>query len=475
VLYVRVSALMGREVGAQDFHSPGMQVDAMRRTISTAGLREVAVVEDIDVSGQTFSREGLDTIRAMIEKRQVDAVAVYDLSRLGRNVLESLTFIGWLRDRGVTIISAREHIDGTSQGQFMLGQYLLLAELYGNQIGEKWSEVIERRARAGRHHGVVPQGYLRHDDGTLAVDTKLGPAVTAVFTEYAAGAFVADIARAFGAARNRPVRRNVVKAMLANPTYLGRVVVRVRGGARVEVPGAHPPLVDQNTWDRVQERLARDRVTPARRLAAKYGLTGLVWCAHCDGAMQVWWSNESGGVRRMVCSRRAQVGLEGCTGPGTPRYTDIEEAVLTEVVAYAARLRGNPAARAARKARTTRAGHDAAGLQKRLTTVREAMTRITTRWGQHQMSDAVYEASMADLAGQESTLQEQLARARSVASTVPDPGRVVRLVDLLVELWPNLTEPERNRALRDVVARVRVRRAERWREPVADRLDIEMR
>lgn len=473
MLYVRVSALMGREVGDADFHSPAMQADAMRRAIGTASLREVAVVEDLDVSGTTFSRQGLDRVRAMVERRQVDVVAVYDLSRLGRNLVEALTFIRWLEQHGVRVLSAQERIDDSPEGAFMRDQFLGLAQLYSAQVGRRWSQIIERRARAGKHHGVVPQGYLRGDDGALVVDPVLGPAVTALFAGYATGGYVADLARAFGTARGRPARRNVVKAMLANPVYRGHVVVHLRGGARVEVPGGHPALVDDATWDKVADRLARDRITPARRLAARYGLTGLVWCAHCDGAMQVWWSNESGGVRRMVCSRRAQVG--DCAGPGTPRYADLEAAVLAEVVAYAGRLRGNPAARAARRARANRAGHDAASLERRLARTREAMARITTRWGQQQMSDAVYEASMATMREQEQALEEQLAAARTVARTEPDPGRVVRLVDLLVELWPRLTEPERNRALRDVVVQVRVRRAQRWREPVADRLTFEMR
>lgn len=466
VLYVRVSALMGRAVGSEDFHSPGMQVDAMRRAIGLAGLREVAVIEDLDVSGQTFSRDGIDKIRAMVEAGQVDVVALYDLSRLGRNLAESLTFIRWLRDHGVTVMSSQERIDQTPEGQYMLGQFLGLAELYAAQIGRRWSQIAERRARAGKIHGTVPQGY-RRVDGRVVVDPVLGPAVADLFRAYATGAHITDIMRRFAAARRRPVRRNVVKWMLSNPVYRGVVVLHSSTGGRIEVVGEHPPLVDTDTWEAVQRRLARDRVTPPRRLEARYSLTGLVWCAHCGGAMQVWYSAENGRTRRMVCSRKGQIG--DCPGPGTPAYADIEAAVLAEVAAYAGRLRGNPAARAEQKSRRTRAGIDAAALRRELADLRSTMGRITERWGRGGIPDSAYEEAVGMLADSERLVAEQLDRA-DTASKAPDPGRVVALVDDLLDMWPHLTEPERNRALREVLARVRIRRADRWREPVAERL-----
>src|SRR5690242_4267650 len=94
VLYARVSALMDR--GGDNFHSPTVQVTAMRRI--TAGMREVAVIEDLDASGRNFERDGINRIRRMAERGEIDALAVYDVSRLGRNVRESLTFLADLAD-----------------------------------------------------------------------------------------------------------------------------------------------------------------------------------------------------------------------------------------------------------------------------------------------------------------------------------------------------------------------------------------
>lgn len=155
---MRVSALMGRE--GETFHSPDLQTAALRRHVGPLGLREVGVVSDLDRTGRTFSREGLDEIRRMVDAGQVDVVAVYDLSRLGRNVREALEFIKWLDDRGVSVVSTVEKIDDSPEGKFFLTQFLGMAQLYSDQIGRRWAEVIAARARQGHHHSGVPRGCL---------------------------------------------------------------------------------------------------------------------------------------------------------------------------------------------------------------------------------------------------------------------------------------------------------------------------
>lgn len=470
-IYVRVSALMGR--GGDDFHSPGMQTDAARRMITAAGLREVDVIQDIDRSGQTFQREGIDQIRAMVQARQIDVVAVYDLSRLGRNLAEALTFIRWLRDHGVSVMSTQERIDDTPEGQFMLSQFLGLAELYGAQVGRRWAQIAERRARQGKHHGVVPAGYIKVD-GRLEVDPRLGPAVTRMFEAYAAGHYISDIQREYAAVRGKPVRRNVIKWMLSSKIYRGRVVLRSKTGGEIDLPGEHPPLVDETTWEKAQRRLAADRVTPPRRLEPAYGLTGIVWCAHCHGALQVWYSISGGRrERRMVCSRQRQIG--DCKGPGTPLYAHLETAILDELQAWAGRLRGNPTTAARKAAQAARAAVDVSALKRELADTRDAMGRITEQWARQKMPQVAYEKAMASLVEAEARLADQLGKVEQVRDA-PDAGRSVALVEELRRMWPDLTEPERNRGLREVMVRVRVRRADRWREPVADRLvDWEMR
>lgn len=466
ILYIRVSALMGR--GGDDFHSPAVQIDTMRQMVRQAGLREVAVIDDdIDVTGRTFTRKGIARIEEMVKAGQVDVVAVHALSRIGRNLSESLTFVKWLRKHGVSVMSSQEKIDDTPEGQFMVGLWLGFAELQSAQIAVGWARVIERRARQGRAHGMPPDGYLRTGDG-LALDPELAPAVRQAFQAYADGDSVADIARAYALARGRPIGKAHLKTMLRNELYIGVVVVNSKLAGRVEVPGRHDPLIERHVWDAVQRRMARDRSTPPRHLAPLHGLTGLLRCAECGRTLQITYSYEHGRespTKRLMCTRKREYGE--CDGVGNPLYAEVERAVLEMVVDYAGQLRGNPVARKAQEARATQAALDATALERELAKTREAMTRLTERWARRAMTDHNYDTAMARLAETETQQAEALSSAQEV-SQAPDTGAVVRLVDQMLQLWPRMTGAEQNRALKSVLRQATVRRAAFWREPPYD-------
>lgn len=469
VLYVRVSALMGR--GGDDFHSPDVQLAAMRR--ATAGMREVAVIDDdIDVSGRSFTRDGIARIRELAESGRIDALAVYNLSRFGRNVLESLQFLNWLADRGVTVLSATESVDtSTPSGRWMLTTMLGIAEMRSDEIGVEWSNAIAARARAGKHHGRPPTGYVRGDDGRLVPHPILGPAISAAFGDYAEDAGVRAIRRRIQAAAGLALATSTLKRLLANRTYLGIVHVGPRG-AGVEVPGAHPPLVDDVTWRRVQDRMARDRRIPAKLLAPKYALSGIGRCGVCEGPTNHRPEGRTATVR-IFCRRQWEM-VSPCPGCGRAAAHAVEDAVLDRVREHIALLRGDVGAQAAVLARATRAGIDAGSVRTELDATRRAMARATERWAREQMNDRTYEDTMAGLRAAEERLAETL---RGLQRTVdaPKPGELVALGEKLLKLWPSMDGTQRNRALRDLVETVTIRPATRYRQPVSERIDVRFR
>lgn len=506
LLYVRVSALMGR--GGEDFHSPDLQIESMRRAASMAGLREVGIIRDIDVSGRGFSREGLDKLKAMVEARQVDVVALYDLARLGRNTLQSLTFIQWLRDHGVTVMSSRERIDDTPEGQFMLGQYLSIAQLYSDQLGQRWKQVIEYRAKQGFAAGPPPMGYqLPLDDAGKRIkglpiepDPVLAPVVAAAFRRYAAGDKISDITATVAAARGKPTSAQMVKSMLANPVYLGRVALWGRdpkkGRRWITVhdvpvylgPGKHEPLVDEATFKACRERALRDSVTHPRHLAVSHPLVGLLYCAHCGYHLQKWTNrtnkrdvDERGEpVVRYHCRRVKGGQHQGvqCPGVGTPAAADVEAAVLGELRRKLSRLRGDNAERAADMARRAREKTDAELLIRERDEVRRQLDTVIRKAVATTSAAAAetYQRLQADLEAQDASLTERLARIEpSPAGHELTFETFSSLGEGLLRVWPDATIDERNRLLRAVVRRVEVRHADRWREPVADRVRVEFR
>jgi DNA invertase Pin-like site-specific DNA recombinase len=470
VLYVRVSAVMGRS--GDDFHSPEVQTAAMRRV--TAGMQEVDLIDDdIDQTGRTFSREGIDKIRKLAEARAIDAVAVYDVSRFGRNVLESLQFLSWLAERGVTILSATEQIDtSTPSGRWMLTNLLAIAEMRSDEIGNNWAQIIVRRAQAGKHHGRPPFGYQRRDDGVLEPHPVEGPAVTRLYESYVTEATVRQMVRDYHAATGRALDISTVKNMITNPTYRGHVRVRSGGPAGVvEVPNAHEPLVSEELWSKAQARHLRDTKIPAWHAVPQYPLSGLVRCGVCENAVSHRAQVKTIGGARMFCSRQFQV-FDRCTGCGSSDQAKVVKAVLEQVEVYISRLRFNVGARAAQRARADRAGLDAATVKAEIKATRKAKVKAAEGWSRSLMDDRTYQETVATLDAAETRLLEAQRQLEQVAD-MPDPSSVIALGERLLRMWPKLDGPGRNRALKTLVKSVTIMPSSRYRQPPSERIHVE--
>lgn len=470
VLYVRVSAVMGR--GGDDFHSPEVQAAAMRRV--TAGMHEVDLIDDdIDQTGRTFSREGIEKIRKLAEARAIDAVAVYDVSRFGRNVLESLQFLSWLAERGVTILSATEQIDtSTPSGRWMLTNLLAIAEMRSDEIGNNWGQIIARRAQAGKHHGRPPIGYQRRDDGILEPHPVEGPAITRLFESYATEATVRDIVRDFHKATGRALHIATVKRLIKNETYRGRVLLRPGGVAGpINVPNAHEPLVDETLWGRAQARHQRDTRIPAWHAVPQYPLSGIGRCGVCESTVSHRPEMKVKGGVRVFCSRQFAV-FDRCSGCGSADEAKVVEAVLEKVKTYVEELRFNVGARATQAARSKRAGLDAAAVTDELKATRKAKVKAAEGWSRSLMDDDTYRDTMAALDAAEARLLEAKRQLEEVADK-PDPGKIIAVGERLLRMWPRLNGTQRNRALKTMVKSVTIMPSTRYRQPPADRVFID--
>jgi DNA invertase Pin-like site-specific DNA recombinase len=473
VLYVRVSAVMGRS--GDDFHSPEVQTAAMRRV--TAGMQEVDLIDDdIDQTGRTFSREGIDKIRKLAEARAIDAVAVYDVSRFGRNVLESLQFLSWLAERGVTILSATEQIDtSTPSGRWMLTNLLAIAEMRSDEIGNNWGQIIARRAQAGKHHGRPPIGYRRGADGFLEPHPVEGPAVTRMFEAYASEATVRDIVRDFHKATGRAPHVATVKKMIQNETYRGHVRLRAGGVAgSVEVLNAHEPLVDEVLWGRAQARHLRDTRIPAWHAVPQYALSGLGRCGICGSTINHRLEGKARGrvdTARMFCSRQFAI-FDRCSGCGSSDEPKVVEAVLEQVEIYISELKFNIGARAAQIARSDRAGLDAAAVKAELKATLKAKVKAAEGWSRGLMDDRTYQETVSTLNAAEARLLEAQRQLEEVAS-MPDPSSIIAVGERLLRMWPKLNGPQRNRALKGLVKSVTIMPSSRYRQPPRERIQVE--
>lgn len=282
--YIRVSRVGGRE--GESFISPAVQRERCEALAAAQGNRIAIWHEDLDFSGATSERPGLQAVLEQVEDGTVKGVVVWKLSRFGRSASDIHRNLERLRAAGGELYTVEEGINTSGAiGRFLLAIMAGLAELELEQRREGWETARERAVRRGVHvSSRTPTGYTRGDGGRLVVDPVSGPAVRRAFEAKAAGASWAEVGAVLERASvatsygGRHWTAQSLKALISNRAYLGEA----RSG-KFQNAEAHEPLVDPETFTRAQRT-----VGAASAASAKGGalLSGLLRCAGCSFTMK---------------------------------------------------------------------------------------------------------------------------------------------------------------------------------------------
>lgn len=110
------------------------------------------------LSGKNTNRPQL---RAMLDYvREGDTVIVSEYSRLARSTQDLLRIVQQLKDKGVQLISDKEHLDTTTaQGRLMLTVFAALAEFEREVTLQRQREGIALAKKQGKYLGRQPIPY----------------------------------------------------------------------------------------------------------------------------------------------------------------------------------------------------------------------------------------------------------------------------------------------------------------------------
>ena len=299
-----------------------------------AALREHAVQSRLDVpedwvfadeghSGATLVRPGLEALRDLAAQGCLDVVLVHSPDRLARKFAYQALLIEELARCGVRVEFVKGPRGDSPEDQLLVQFQGMFAEYEKAQLAERYRRGKAWRAKAGSVNVLsgAPFGY-RYVRKTPECGARYevvpheAALVTEMFRRYADdGASIADLRRWLTGqgVRTRTGKerwdRSVIWGMLRNPAYAGTAVfgktqavhepaglnrtarlagrtvprqVRVEDRPREEWTGIPvPALVDQDTFDRVQQRLADNKRFAARNTKVPSLLQGLAVCASC--------------------------------------------------------------------------------------------------------------------------------------------------------------------------------------------------
>ena len=272
---------------------------------------------DDNISGMNFSRRGLDMLTAAVQAKQVDAVLVKDLSRLGRHRTQTALFIDFLRQQQVRVISATEGVDTfCEEDDLMIGVRGLMNDYYAKDIGKK----IRAGYRQKQQEGLVitpPFGYWKdRNTNQVLVYPEAAETVQLIYALYLQGCGQKEITRWLNTeGRKTPAQLRAewcgkevrhthktrdgqflwtyasVKNILVEEAYTGVLVNHRReycGGKARAVNEAdwlrhenfYPVIIEKADWKQVQA-LLKQQARPAVNNRTKHRYAGLLTCREC--------------------------------------------------------------------------------------------------------------------------------------------------------------------------------------------------
>mgnify|MGYP002522468710 CR=1 FL=1 len=254
----------------------------------------VIVKEYIDRArtAQNDNRPFFQLMLADSSKKQFDYVIVYAVDRFARDDGDYGSDKKILRINGVKLLSATETIGTNADGSENLGGILTegilvaLAKYYSRELSKKVKRGQFESLQKHNHLGGASIFGYGVKDKKLCIVEEQAEIVRQIFEMYSKGYSAFDIAEHLDkkGIRNGKERKfvpNSIMNMLKNKKYIG---VLKYGDHIIE--DYHPPIIDKQTFENVQERIEMNKRSPARMKAKEnYILSGKLYCGYCKSLM----------------------------------------------------------------------------------------------------------------------------------------------------------------------------------------------
>ena len=297
------------------------------------------------------------------QRGKIDLVITKSVSRFCRNTLDGLNYVRRLKGYGVGVYFEKENVntlymDNEMILTFMMSQAQAESESLSGNV--KWGH--RKNFQDGKvyynYKGFL--GYRKGPDGQPEIDPEQAAVVRRIFSRYLLGHSVRQIvtdlmADGIKTATGKEVwHDSVVQKMLRNEKYIGDAILqktyiadlftkekRLNNGVlpKYYIHDCHPAIIDRDTFQKVQEEMARRsslRKTSSKtktelgKYCGKYVLSELLVCGECGSPYRraVWTQK---GVKRAVwrCQNRLEHGRKLCRQPPTWDEADLHGAVVS--------------------------------------------------------------------------------------------------------------------------------------------------
>ena len=365
-LYIRLSKEDENEGPSQSVQN---QESLLREFVQQHRLNVYNTYIDDGWSGTSFDRPGFQRMISDIEARRVNMVITKDLSRLGRDyILTGHYMERYFPEHRVRYISLLDGIDTgvDSTANDITPFRAIMNDMYAKDISKKIKSVKRDKQRKGQFIGGKPMyGYKMHptEKNKIVIDEEAAPVVRRIFALALSGMSCRQIASSLNsdnvlspaAYAKLPVSKpgpctglwssERISEMLQNETYIGNMVqgrmVKISYKSKkclrqspenwVVVEGTHEPIIDPETFQKVQLLVSSRRHTRSRTY--DFLLKGLIFCHECGYPMAVLNRKNAAGEDRLffVCRTYQRFTKAGVCTCHSIKEETVNEAVLAKV------------------------------------------------------------------------------------------------------------------------------------------------
>lgn len=316
---------------------------------------------DDGYTGTNFVRPDFQQMMSDIETSKVNCVVVKDLSRFGRDYIDTGRYLERLfPDLGIRFISITDNIDSMKQAYDMLLPIKnIFNEQYARDISNKIQTTVKSKQKSGEFIGAFTSyGYKKSpaNKNKLIIDTYAANVVRRIFSLFIQGYGKQTIAKIlneegilcpteYKQANGENYKNSnrlksttywsysTINDILHREMYIGNMVQgtkhqRMRSKQKsipkedwIVIANTHEPIIEKEVWEKAQT-LLKIRTRKLDLETNKNIFAGLIRCGDCGRAMSksMWRLADGSRVFTLYCGTYKRYGKKYCSPHTLPMH-----------------------------------------------------------------------------------------------------------------------------------------------------------
>ncbi|TCP66102.1 recombinase family protein [Baia soyae] len=353
-VYIRVSTDKDEQISSVE-----NQIDICRNWLERQGFEwdEDCIYKDHGISGTLFlERPAIQQILEQAKKKEIDMVIFKSISRLARDLKDSLEIREVFIAHNVRIISVEEGYDSHKAGKNDMAFELwsLFSAQYSRTLSAGVSAALAAKVRRGEHIGRIPYGFTRID-GRLQILEEEAKVVRMIFRWYNQGWGFKRITKELNclgipSKQSNQWQMTSIQRLIGNPIYYGDFILNQyttvkMGGRKKQIRNTpeqwiwfrdhHPAIITREAWETANPNHSNKE---KKKFTPWNDLRSILKCGLCGSSMVILQSHkvlstgEKHYYRYLKCSRYRRVGWAGCVNHKPITYEEMKKFIKDQLI-----------------------------------------------------------------------------------------------------------------------------------------------